>query len=215
MYIDKIPLSLLLLRMNSPSCLSLASYNRCPNPFIILVALRRTRSSMSILSSTGEPRAVHSAPHECWPERKDNVPHPAGDVFQEPRMIFVPEVYWLVVNSSHPQVLFCKPAFQAVGPQPISFAGPGLGIYLFWPLWASSLPTSPAHWGTSKWQHNHLVYEPLLPILHHLQTCWGCTLSHQPAFIAYLFKKQYCWVHEKGNWGFSPRTTKMAVKGCR
>lgn len=30
----------------------------------------------------------------------------------------------------------------------------------------------------SERHHTHLVYQPLLPALYHLSTCWGCTLSH-------------------------------------
>lgn len=50
------PLSLLFLRLNSPSSHILSSYNRCS--LIILAALSWTHSSMSI-SCTGEPSSGH------------------------------------------------------------------------------------------------------------------------------------------------------------
>lgn len=49
---------------------------------------------------------------------------------------------------------------------------------LCWIVWGSSQPISLTCWDLFEWQHNHLVYKPLLP--YHLQICWGCTLSHYP-----------------------------------
>lgn len=37
-------------------------------------------------------------------------------------------------------------------------------------------PIFPACWCPYEWQHNCLVYQQLLPVLDHLQTCWRCPL---------------------------------------
>lgn len=55
----------------------------------------------------------------------------------------------------------------------------------------------------SEWQHTHQVYQPLLVVLCHLQTCWGC----MPWFFWVINEdiKQY-WthyrslVHTAGDW---------------
>lgn len=44
----------------------------------------------------------------------------------------------------------------------------------FLPAHFSSLSMSPG------WQHDPLVNQPLLPVLCHLQTCWGYALPHHP-----------------------------------
>lgn len=43
-----------------------------------------------------------------------------------------------------------------------------------------SLVSSLDYQGPSEWQHNHLVYQPFLPVFYHLQSRWRCTLCHHP-----------------------------------
>lgn len=49
-------------------------------------------------------------------------------------------------------------------------------ISLSWTAQNSSMPISPTYRGLSKHQHTWLMYQPLLPLLYHSQTCWGCTM---------------------------------------
>ena len=53
----------------------------------------------------------------------------------------------------------------------------GLHTSLSWISLGSCCPISPACQGPSEWQHNHLVYQPLFPVLHILQTYSRCTPS--------------------------------------
>lgn len=42
---------------------------------------------------------------------------------------------------------------------------------------------APACPGSSEWQHNHPVYQPLLPVWDYQQTWWRCTLLHHPSSL--------------------------------
>jgi len=53
-----------------------------------------------------------------------------------------------------------------------SLPGAGLDNSICWTWWGPCQPVSPSCWGPSEWQHTHLLYQLLLPILYHLQTCW-------------------------------------------
>ena len=52
----------------------------------------------------------------------------------------------------------------------------GLHISLCRTSWGSNWSISPACWGPSEWQHNHLVYQQFPLVFHPLRICWGCTL---------------------------------------
>lgn len=48
-------------------------------------------------------------------------------------------------------------------------------------LWDSRQSDTPACWSHSEWKHNHIACQLFLPVLNHIQTCWGCTLLHHLA----------------------------------
>ena len=85
----------------------------------------------------------------------------------------------LGVHQDH-QVLFCRAAFQMLPAYTDAwgYSSPGaeLGTSICWASWGSCWPISPACWGSSGQQHNYLVWQQLLPVLHHLHICWGCSL---------------------------------------
>lgn len=47
-----------------------------------------------------------------------------------------------------------------------------------WTFWCSYWLFSQANQRSCEWQHNHLLYQPLLPVFYHLKIWWGCTLYH-------------------------------------
>lgn len=55
------------------------------------------------------------------------------------------------------------------------------------PFMRFSWPISPACPSLPGWQHDHLVYPPLLPVMCHQLTSWGYTLPHHPDH------KWRCW----------------------
>lgn len=71
------------------------------------------------------------------------------------------------------QVLFCKSAFQLVDTQPVLVHGviPPQVQDLALPFELHVVPVDPSCQQFSEWQHIYLVYQPLLLILYHLQTC--------------------------------------------
>lgn len=48
-----------------------------------------------------------------------------------------------------------------------------------WTSWDSSQHISPACPDPSEWWQNHLVFQPLLPVLYQLQISVGCTVSYR------------------------------------
>lgn len=55
---------------------------------------------------------------------------------------------------------------------PHSSSDPGLCSSLCWISWDSCLFYSPACQGPSNWQHKHLMYQLILSVSYHLETCW-------------------------------------------
>lgn len=78
-FLQEILLSLFFFRLNSPSCLSLSSYERSSRPLITFVTSQWICSSMTI--NTVELRTGCNtlyASHQCWVEGKEQLPWPAG-----------------------------------------------------------------------------------------------------------------------------------------
>lgn len=68
------------------------------------------------------------------------------------------------ISSTFPDILlFSQPALHLC--TGIFFLGVGLSTSFSWASWASCQPVSSACWGSSEWQHNHLVYPQFLPLL--------------------------------------------------
>lgn len=96
-------------------------------------------------------------------------------------LVFATRAYcWPVVNRLSPgSLLSCLLSAQSpsiTGAWDYSLPGARLGISLRWALWDFCLPISPPCQDAFEWQPNHLVYQPFLQILYHLDTCWACTL---------------------------------------
>lgn len=71
-------------------------------------------------------------------------------------------VHVQLVFYQGPQFFFCKAAFQTVNSK-----------RSWWPI-------CPDSWCPSESASSHLMYQPLLPVLHCLLSCWGCTQSCYP-----------------------------------
>lgn len=122
-------------------------------------------------------------PQQCWIVRKDHLPQPASNtLLMKLRMLltFAMRVHWWVMvhllstrlsrsastgplsSQSVPTVYWCLRLFIPKGRTVHS------SLLKFMQILG---PISPACQGCSEWQHNHLMYQPLLPVLYHLQTC--------------------------------------------
>jgi len=177
----KILPSFCFLMLNSPSSLSLLPYDREST----FVALHSAHSSMS---SAGEPSIELSIPevsHLCWVEGKDHFLCFIGSTFaMQPRMLFdfctTRRHCWMQLYFSSnrtPGSFSIKLLYKCLNPSLCQCSCPDTEhvISLIEPheisirLFLQSLQ--------SEWQHNGLVFQLLLRILHYLRTCWNCTLS--------------------------------------
>ena len=79
LHFDKIPLTLLLSRLNSPSSLSLSPYERFPSPLIIFMDLFLYVRVSPVLGNTELDTAHQMWPHQYWVEGNDPFPQPPGD----------------------------------------------------------------------------------------------------------------------------------------
>lgn len=194
LHIYRIPLSLF--SRLSVSSLSLSSNDRCSNHLIIIMASHWTHSSMSmsLLHWGAQNWTQHSKCVSPVLNKREVSPLDLLAVLclMQPRMLlsfFATRVYcWLPLNflstrTMCPFLRSCFPDEQAsacTGVQAYSSPDAGLCLFPHWTSWHSCWPISPVCQGRSEWQHSHLVYQTLLPILYHPQTCWGSILPHHP-----------------------------------
>lgn len=94
---------------------SMASYDWLSSFLMVLIVPCHTPVCPSFLALECPElyTALQMWSHEHWLGQKDNFPHSACNVLQGPRMLFVPEMYWLLVNLPHLHVFFYKPALLA------------------------------------------------------------------------------------------------------
>jgi len=133
-------------------------------------------------------------PQQCWVKGKDPFPQPAGNT---PPSLVQDTINHLRLKGTllasvqcdvhwNPQDLFYKAAFQLVDCQHntdawgCSSSYTGLFTSLCWTVQHSCQLISSACQGPSEWQHDPLVYQPLIPVLCNQQTSWGYTLPHHP-----------------------------------
>lgn len=167
------------LQMKSPSFLCLFSWERCFSPLIIFVALCGSWSSksMSFFYWGAQNCAQHLG---CWVERwlpwicwqcSAFCQEAAGFLQSEGTSLFhsQPVVHW------HPLFL----SAELAGPSTPciywyqGYSSPDAGLLMShcWISWGSCPPNSPACSGLSEWQHNTLVFQPLI-LVFCLQICW-------------------------------------------
>lgn len=122
--------SFLFSRLNSPSSLSLSSYEMCFSSSMIC-SFTRLSPVCLCLSCTGEPISVPRTPdisHQSWVEEKNHPPQPAGSTLsraiQDIVSLLCHKIYsWPVWCPLESQVLFCIEAFQLGSPQHILVPG--------------------------------------------------------------------------------------------
>ena len=150
--------------------------------------LQYVHVSFLLRSSDLDP-ALQTWPHQYWVKRKNHLPQPLAIVFlMEPGKLLAActgmEHCWLMISLlsiwtprffsekllSSCSVPACTHAWT------YSFTGPGFCISLCWTFWNYCGSTSPACPSSFEQQNNHLLDQPLLPDLYHLQTFWEHTL---------------------------------------
>lgn len=194
MHSDQTLLSLFFPRWNSPSFLSLFFDDRC---WSLLIMDCQSPSWLFTIMGLVYSRVHTEEPalqmHLTSVEKRGGV----SSFYLMARLLFIQPRHflaffaawalcWLVFNwlPVGPQGLLLPGCFPSgwltacSGACGYSSRGAGLCLSLCWTPWGSYQSLSPDCWGPSGWQSNYLVYEPLLPVLYHLQTCWGFTLSH-------------------------------------
>ena len=133
-----------------------------------------------VLGSPALNTALQMWPHQCLAEGNDHFPAPVGDALpnlsQDTTGLLCP------TGTSAPFLQSCFPdcgctmctgAWDSSSPD-ADFA------FSYLNFMRSLLAHSLACQGLSEQQHPHLVFQPVLQVLQHLQTRWGCALSHHP-----------------------------------
>lgn len=154
-------------------------------------------------------KACQLQSHQWWAEGKDYLFCPAGstlshkaqDVIGPPRhkgslLAHVPLIFNQGPRSFPAKLLFSwmPPACLGLLPRSCSFPGPGLCISPWWITWGSCQTISPDCWSLSGRQHDPLAYTSLLTVLHHLQSCWECTV---PIILIINEDVEWSWIQ---NW---------------
>lgn len=123
------------------------------------------------------PRTAHCNvwPHPCWAEREDHLPQLTRNYSGSCWPPFTAGSHCWLMCCLLPKRTSVKILSSWLDPSLLWW---GCSSLIPWTLWGFYQPISSVYWGLSEWHLNSLVSQTLLTILHHLYTCWGCTLSY-------------------------------------
>lgn len=137
------------------------------------------------------PRIGHTLQvwfYQCWVEVKDHLHWPAVNTPPNAaQTVKLPCHMDTLLGYGHLAVLSCKAVSYLVSHHDMKVHGivhPQIWDlvlpFLFRCMWA--LYSHFSRLFASLWNQLSLMYQPLLPVFCHLQTCWECTLSHHSGY---------------------------------